>query len=292
MATANATRRTRKRPGFSMLEVMMVIFIISVLLSIVLPALLAGRDSAQRVSCLNNLRQMSLALGNYESHYQVLPPGVVNPTRPIHNRPDNLHISWLIQLMPFMEQMRLAESFDPALPVYAPENNTVRVVGPRTLVCPSDVRTTRKLPYAATSYAACHHDVEAPIDVDNQGVFYLNSSVSHADLIDGSSNTIFVGEKLSDSRDLGWLSGTRATLRNTGTPLNAGLAAILADKPISDDDDPDDLRVGGFGSFHKGGANFIFGDGSVRFISQTIAPSVYRFLGHRADGEMLEEGAF
>jgi prepilin-type N-terminal cleavage/methylation domain-containing protein/prepilin-type processing-associated H-X9-DG protein len=292
MATANATRRAPKRPGFSMLEVMMVIFIISVLLSIVLPALLAGRDSAQRVSCLNNLRQMSLALGNYESQYQVLPPGVVNPTGPIHNRPDNLHISWLIQLMPYMEQMRLAESFDPALPVYAFENNTVRVVSPRTLVCPSDISATRKLPYAVTTYAACHHDVEAPIDVDNHGVFYLNSSISHADLIDGSSNTIFIGEKLSDSRDLGWLSGTRATLRNTGTPLNAGLAAILAQKPIPDDDDPDDLRVGGFGSFHKGGANFIFGDGSVRFISETIAPSVYRFLGHRADGEMLEEGSF
>lgn len=270
----------------------MVIFIISIVLSIVLPALMAGRDAAQRVSCLNNLRQMSLALGNYESQYQVLPPGVVNPTGPIHNRPDGLHISWIMQLMPYQEQMRLALSFDHEFPVYAAVNNTVRMTSIRTLVCPSDVSATRKLPYAASSYAACHHDVEAPIDVDNHGVFYVNSSLSHADLLDGSSNTIFVGEKLTDSRDLGWLSGTRATLRNTGTPLNAGLAAILARKPIADDDDPDDLRVGGFGSFHKGGANFIFGDGSVRFITETISPRVYRFLGHRADGEMLEEGAF
>ena len=73
-----------------------------------------------------------------------------------------------------------------------------------------------------SSYAACHHDVEAPIDVENHGVFYLNSSIRHEDIPDGSSYTIFVGEKRIASQDLGWLSGTRATLRNTGTPLNAG----------------------------------------------------------------------
>src|SRR5204862_834252 len=70
-----------------------------------------------------------------------------------------------------------------------------------------------------TNCAACQHDVEAPIDVDNHGAFYLNSRVRVVDVSDGLSQTIFVGE-VAVSSPLGWLSGSRATLRNTGHPIN------------------------------------------------------------------------
>jgi hypothetical protein len=69
-------------------------------------------------------------------------------------------------------------------------------------------------------YAGVHHDVEAPIDVDNHGVFFLNSHVTRLDVVDGLSHTLFIGEKVSDGIDFGWMSGTRSTLRNTGSPLN------------------------------------------------------------------------
>lgn len=79
---------------------------------------------------------------------------------------------------------------------------------------------------AATShYAGVHHDSEAPIDVTNNGVFFLNSRVTYEDLSDGSSQTIFFGEKFVEANDLGWMSGTNATLRNAGLAINAGLAA-------------------------------------------------------------------
>jgi prepilin-type processing-associated H-X9-DG protein len=84
-----------------------------------------------------------------------------------------------------------------------------------SLICPSNPADS--WPYS--SYAGCHHDAEAPIDVNNRGVFFLNSRITRDDLKDGAAYTLFLGEKLIDSFDLGWLSGTPGTLRNTGTRL-------------------------------------------------------------------------
>jgi prepilin-type processing-associated H-X9-DG protein len=275
-----------------MIELLMTVSIIGVIVSLLLPGLLSGRSAARRVSCVNNLRQIGLALQNYQTQLGVLPPGVVNPTGPVHNRPDDLHIGWVAQLLPYVEQRALAEAINTEVPVYAPENITAGSASITSLLCPSEPAAT-KSPRSATtqgfrgaislngmtSYAACHHDVEAPIDADNHGVFFLNSAIRDSDITDGCSTTIFVGEKRVDvaATDLGYLSGTRATLRNTGHPINAPNAAA----------NPDDDTVGGFASAHPGGANFAFGDGSVRFLRETIQPRVLRLLGHRADGEMI-----
>ena len=140
-----------------------------------------------------------------------------------------------------------------------------------------------------SSYAGCHNHVEAPIDVDNRGVLFLNSRVSKAEITDGTSFTIFVGEKTLKRPDSGWMSGTRATLRNTGTRLNAKRAPGANGGVGADPNDHGALFVGGFSSAHPGGANFIFGDGSVRFITESINPAVYRLLGHRADGELISD---
>jgi len=157
--------------------------------------------------------------------------------------------------------------------------------------------------------------VEAPIDSDNHGVFFLNSQVRSRDIPDGATHTIFLGEKLVDADDLGWMSGTRATLRNTGTPINgaspvamgagarpdlplpgaAGMAASPGDKPGQNETarqagaaeaEAAGLFVGGFSSSHPGGANFLLGDGSGRFLSETIDIPTYQQLGHRADGKL------
>jgi len=102
------------------------------------------------------------------------------------------------------------------------------------------------------------------------------------DIWDGSSKTILVGEKLTIAGDLGWVSGTKATLRNTGTMEQF---SPVAPSPHPDTEDP--LHVGGFGSGHPGGANFVFADGSVKFLVTEIEPNVFNQLGHRADGQLL-----
>jgi prepilin-type processing-associated H-X9-DG protein len=126
--------------------------------------------------------------------------------------------------------------------------------------------------------------VEAPIDEDNHGLLFLNSRIRVRDIPDGTSYTIFLGETadehpLNASLDnLGWMSGTRATLRNTG---------LLPKEELQQEDEL--LSVGGFGSYHTAGLTmFAFGDGHVRPLSPEIDPEVYRSLGNRADGKLID----
>jgi hypothetical protein len=107
--------------------------------------------------------------------------------------------------------------------VYDRQNSQVRALGISVLSCPSYHHGP-----GYSSYAGLHHDVEAPIDVNNNGVFFLNSRLRYDDITDGTGQTIFVGEKLTFVGDLGWMSGTRATLRNAGTPLSAARIGRLA----------------------------------------------------------------
>jgi prepilin-type N-terminal cleavage/methylation domain-containing protein/prepilin-type processing-associated H-X9-DG protein len=297
--------RFRSRPGFTLIELLVVIAIISVLVALLLPAVQAAREAARRVQCVNNLMQLGIAVQNYESSHEILPPGVIDPSGPIVNVPRGYHAGWMLQLLPFLEQRGAARRYDDGPGVYAGANLTVRKVMINTFFCPSDGGSHRRNAdtVALNSYAACHHDVEAPIDATNTGAFFLNSHLRAEDIGDGTSTTIFLGEKLLDETELGWASGTRATLRNTGTKINAtrtATVAFLADEDSSPDGkepgagaDSRTLQlVGGFGSNHPGGANFAFGDGSVRFLRASINPQVYRYLGNRDDGELLSGDQF
>jgi len=275
-------RRTPRESGFTLTEVIAVVSIIAVLLGLTIPAITASRSASRRTRCINNLKQIVLALHNYESVYEHLPAGVIEPTGPVRNRREGLHVGWVVALLPYMEQWGLYGTINPNFSIYAPINAKTTATSLNSFLCPSDRRSNTP---GTTSYAACHNDVEAPIDVDNHGVFYLNSRTQREDITDGNSYTIFIGEKPIVGSDLGWASGTRATLRNTGSPLNA--RPTFADGPA---DSP--LFVGGFGSYHPGGTNFAFGDGSVRFLSERIDASVYRLLGNRADGELISSAAF
>jgi prepilin-type N-terminal cleavage/methylation domain-containing protein/prepilin-type processing-associated H-X9-DG protein len=299
-------RQTRKASGFTLIELLVVIAIIAVLISLLLPAVQAARESARRVQCVNNLMNLGVALQNYESSYELLPPGVINDTGPIQSTPQGYHASWMRQLLPFLEQRPIARRFDDRAGVYAAENRTVRGMVINVFLCPSDAGArTGGNRVAMNNYAACHNDVEAPIDANNTGVFYLNSHLRSEDISDGTANTLYVGEKPLADAALGWASGTRDTLRNTGTPLNktAALAGFFPgetdpDEGVTSDGAPTASGsrnvsfVGGFGSNHPGGANFAFGDGSVRFIKNAINAKVYQYLGNRADGEMVSADQF
>jgi len=316
-------RRHRRSPGFTLIELLVVIAIIAVLIALLLPAVQACREAARRCQCVNNLMQIGIAAKNYETAFEVLPPGVVNPTGPIQNRPAGYHFNWVTQLLPYLDQKPLHRHLDFNVGVYQPQNDTARGVLVRTLLCPSspgpERMTTPNAPAAwgdpaLTHYAACHNDVEAPIDAKNNGVFFLNSRIRYEDIEDGSSQTIFFGEKQTDPAELGWASGTRATLRNTGWVVNGrngrGVPLATAGNPAADYD-PDAQPetkptagggtkaaevpvdpVGGFGSRHPGGANFALGDGSVRFLKTTISPKIYRLLANRADGDLIGADAY
>jgi prepilin-type N-terminal cleavage/methylation domain-containing protein/prepilin-type processing-associated H-X9-DG protein len=301
------SNQVRDRRGFTLIELLVVIAIIAVLISLLLPAVQAAREAARRCQCVNNLMQLSVAVQNYEAAHEMFPPGVVNPTGPIQSVPKGYHYGWLTQLLPYVEQKNVDRHLDRSVDLYAPLNISARAVVINVLLCPSDSMPARGSGgVAETNYAACHHDVEAPIAANNRGVFFLNSSVRYEDITDGSSTTLFLGEKYRDGMGLGWASGTRDTLRNTGSPPNSSAVAVVAaTSSLTQDEDGGGATtgkgrsktriaptapvflVGGFASRHPGGANFGFGDGSVRFLKNSINPQVFRLLGNRADGEMI-----
>ena len=315
----------RRTHGFTLIELLVVIAIIAVLIALLLPAVQAAREAARRAQCINNLSQVILAVKNYESAHEVLPPGTVNQTGPIANTPVGYHHNWVGQILPFLELKPIYNHMNFGVGVYGFENATVRGVSINVLTCPSDSRFGWTPPVSgpaagpaapapmSSSYAGVHHDAEAPIDVTNHGVFFLNSSVRYEEIGDGSAQTLFVGEHLLGPGDLGWASGTKATLRNTGELINqtkpmplpvSALPTAPADpgtnpaggatKKVGNAEEPPRRvdPVGGFNSHHSGGANFAFGDGSVRFLKNTISPRVFQLLANRNDGEMISADSY
>jgi prepilin-type N-terminal cleavage/methylation domain-containing protein/prepilin-type processing-associated H-X9-DG protein len=291
-----------RRSAFTLIEILLVLAIIGVLISLLLPAIQSSRELARRVSCQNNLMQLGTALGQYASSYGVLPPGVVNDRGPITGRPGGYRFSWAVQILPFLQQPAMYREFDFRHGVDSPANATARQHRIQTFLCPSEWTA------GSMSYAGCHHDVEAPIAADNHGVFYLNSRTRYDDITDGPAFTIFLGEVGSSRMLEAWAVGGKSTLRNTGTPINGGPVVPIPGAGFTvssfDSTDPNAAAsaaaeeaminpyVGGFRSAHPGGANFLFGDGSVRFLNSGTDALVYRHLGHRSDGELIDGDDF
>ncbi|MES2792160.1 MAG: DUF1559 domain-containing protein [Planctomycetota bacterium] len=331
----NVRQVRRLARGFTLIELLVVIAIIAVLIALLLPAVQQAREAARRTSCKNNMMQIGLALQNYEMSHETLPPGSVNLTGPIQSEAVGYHMGWIVQILPYLDQRNVYQKIDFNVGVYDPKNTNAPQpaagggavnndgagaaggaapgalsgaagpaavitfggtdVGPTAVVlnvvsCPSD-------PAAAgpSSFAGCHNDIEAPIDVDNNGVLFLNSSVRFEGIPDGLSNTLFVGERIRQGETLSWASGTSATLRNAGVNINFDRRAPGAPAPVGNAPatpavaggvNPALLKVGGFSSHHTGGAHFSLGDGSVRFISENIDASRFRNLINRADGAL------
>ena len=295
--TGSANRRhvDRRRPhGFTLIELLVVIAIIAILIALLLPAVQQAREAARRTQCKNNLCQIGLAIHNYEMAHNVLPPGSVNPTGPIRSEPIGYHMSWQVQVLPYLEQQNVFRSIDFAVGAYDPRNEKWRKIVISSYLCPSDFRAPSGHQWTApSSFAGVHHDLEAPIDHGNHGAFVLNLAVPMDSVTDGTSTTLFVGEKALLESELGWISGTRATLRNSGEKINLNLTALRYQFPLqgnADQSKPISTEyVGGFSSHHTGGAHFVMGDGAVRFINETIEQSLYRRLANRSDGEPVED---
>jgi prepilin-type N-terminal cleavage/methylation domain-containing protein/prepilin-type processing-associated H-X9-DG protein len=278
--------------GFTLIELLVVIAIIAVLIALLLPAVQMAREAARRSQCRSHLMQLIIAIHNYEQAHDVLPPGVVNSNGPIENTPQGYHFSWMVQILPFVDQTNVYRHFDFKRSVYDPANKTARGVAIELFVCPSEWGAERIDGVGMSNYAACHNDVETPIDSDNTGVFFLNSAIRLERIDDGPSNTLFLGEKLIEQGHLGWASGTPSTLRNTGATINTHTIPPYLMSSRAGAPPPDPAAVGSFSSVHPGGAQFALGDGSVRFISESVDHTALQRLANRADGSIVSADEF
>jgi len=288
-------KNRRPQRGFTLIELLVVIAIIAILIALMLPAVQQAREAARRTQCKNHLLQLGLAITNYDSSFEVLPPGTVNLEGPIVNTPEGYHMSWIVQMLPMMEQSHMFSKIDFQQSAYSAANDEVRKIQMGSMSCPSDFKPNYEIEnvgnVVASSYAASFGGADVAIDDDNNGIFFRNSSVTFEQIRDGASNTIMVGEKIypRDNQDLGWMSGTSATLRNTGVGMNKGwdVANYFSRTETQPTAAPSPTATGGFSSMHMGGGNFLLGDGSVRFLSQNVDEKVYSYLGNRDDRELL-----
>ena len=217
--------RPQSRPGFTLIELLVTIAIIAILVALLLPAVQQAREAARRSQCKNNLRQLGLAISSYYDGYTMLPAGCINRRGPIAHRPAGFHHSLFAALLPHMDQGVVFSRLDQNLGAYDVANREAAKHVIPTLICTSDIplrRSTDRVMRGAAlnNYAGVHHPVEAPIDTTNHGSFYVNSFLRYEEFTDGTSQTIGIGEILKEPSNLGWISGTRSTLRNAGG-LNA-----------------------------------------------------------------------
>jgi prepilin-type N-terminal cleavage/methylation domain-containing protein len=279
------------RRGFTLIELLVVVAVIAVLIALLLPAVQQAREGARRMQCRNNLCQLALALHNYHDAHRVLPPGSVNETGPVQagTVTDN-HFGWIAQILPQLDEVNRWRQFDFTLTSYQ-QPATGGLSAPPVLHCPSN-------PSGGHCYAGCHHDAAAPIDIDNNGVLFLNSSIRLRDIADGKAYTLVVGEILPGVFGGSWFQGTEATLRYCGTSLDvldssdmtSYFQAVRELEGQEGETAPGTIAANfpmTFGSIHADGTHFALADGAVRFVSARVDQSILRRLGNRRDGEIV-----
>src|SRR5688572_22625920 len=170
-----------RRSAFTLVELLVVIAIIGVLVALLLPAVQAAREAARRAQCMNHLNQLIIAVHNYEMAHSVYPPGTIDAKGPIVNARVGYHHSWTIQILPYLEEQNTWKAVDKTVSVYHAKNLPVAVSMPRLFSCPSS-----PAPQGNACYAGVHNDSEKPIDINDNGVFFLNSRLTYDDVTDGS----------------------------------------------------------------------------------------------------------
>jgi prepilin-type N-terminal cleavage/methylation domain-containing protein/prepilin-type processing-associated H-X9-DG protein len=344
-----------RRRGFTLVELLIVIGIIAILIGLLLPAVQKVREAAARVQCLNNLKQLGIALHHHHDTQGAFPPGMVSSEANL----SDAESTGFTFLLPYLEQDNTWRIYHFDQPWFQPDNYVAVGTSVKLFLCPSnraegtlDLRPYEaqwgvKLPPRAGTcdYAFCKGANGAMSrDWDRmpgqvRGVFGIRppwevrSGVRLTDIADGTSNTFAMGDAAAGSklylvRDLSNptqpviepLSGqpimleqswSAAGVGDTTHPWYGSVFAVTAQFGLPPDprDEPMNRRpatptlaggdprgdnasgrdfVGGFRSMHPGGCNFLFCDGSVRFVPQAINPATYRALSTYAGGEVIQ----
>jgi len=296
----------RCRAAFTLIELLVVIAIIGILIGLLLPAVQKVREAASRMSCSNNLKQLGLGLHNYESSFQKLPSGYLSATASLNGENLGSGWGWGAQLLPFIEQDNLFRQINTKLDILDSTHATVRTRVMKTFRCPSDTPTgetftvrnesgTVLCDLAFANYVACGGNYEVSRGPQlNTGIGLRNSGYRLTDIQDGTSNTLFLTERESKrSPNTTWVG---AVTGGINPPLNPGLDDELGQTFIlTQTGEVDEARmpnnslahVEDASSRHTGGVMAVFGDGSVRFIRDSIAPAQWVGLGTRQGGEVL-----
>lgn len=269
--TDSRDRRCR-RLGFSLIELLVVIGLITSLIAFLLPAVQQAREAARRLQCRNNLRQIGLALHNYEEVHGCLPFSSLVIT----SVGNETGWAWGTMLLPFQDQATLYQKLDPngANAPSSPTNETTTVLP--VYLCPSDASepwNRQKGGHAKSNYVGMFGSNKDFSDVGN-GMFFYNSSTRDRDITDGRSNTIAAGERSWDGLIHPVIGN--GTIGRIGSIWFANLQGNRHD--VISWCDPllqTDQRINGthpnaFSSLHFGGCNFLFADGSVHFLSENI----------------------
>lgn len=280
---------SRRKSGFTLIELLVVIAIIGILIGLLLPAVQFARESARAASCWNNQKQLGVALHVFNDTHRHLPPGWTG------SDPDS-GWGWCTEILPQLEQNDLLNRIRRDLPIEDPLNQQVRETPLPILLCPSDTVKSTFTIYGGlgdvefgnmdagtplfdlgrTNYIGVFgtEEIEDAPDAGD-GTFFFNSRLSLADLHDGLSNTLIVGERTSRLGGSTW-TGVIASANNG----KARIVGIGDHTPNHKDHHFDD-----FTSKHPSGVHFLLGDGSVKRLNDSIHIDVYQALMTRSGNE-------
>ncbi len=303
----HATRRISP-PGFTLVELLVVIAIIGVLVALLLPAVQAAREAARKTACSNNLHQIGIALNAHLASNKTFPPGYVSVVLPDHED-GGPGWGWGAKLLPEMEQGNLYKELDFNLPIDGPAAAPWRMTSVPSFICPSDFAFepiidvydlgfgTRLCKMAAASYVASAGTVRPTCKRCRDlfdGVFGRNRAIKPADITDGLSNTIAVGERSNYwASAVLWGVVPRSVVldRQQRGKFAAGPAYVLGTTFVEGfnieatamDHSTMDTYAESYLSMHPGGAFFVFCDGAVRFIRDNLEPGVMNAMSTRAE---------
>lgn len=316
----------RKRfRAFTLVELLVVIAVIGILISLLLPAVQAAREAARRTQCNNNLKQIGIAFHNYHDTHNAFPSAyIIQPGGGgVHGAPDpetrdaGPGWAWGALLLPFLEQGNLHGQFDYNLPCWDAVNADLAETPLAFFLCPSasecsgsmevkDDSANTMATFARSCYVAnCGQEEPWLYSVDSyegiaDGPLYRNSRTRFADVIDGLSNTVFVGEHhpaLSDKTWVGVIPGAMvcpkprfafspcepgAILVNAHSGPCSAVSPPVIHPPNSPVSAPCQMYAD-----HPGGCNVLLGDGSVRFVSEMIDQLTWAALASIAGGEVV-----